>query len=168
VEIELRHFREDDAEALNRAIAESLDHLRPWMAWASEPSLGTAARQAWIRERNREADGGGDESYGIWLADRIGGTIGLHDRIGPGAREIGYWVHAKLIGRGIATAAVLALVEKALARPSLRRLEIRHDAANEPSGRVAAAAGFTLVGEHRRAPRAPAETGVERVWRRLR
>jgi hypothetical protein len=40
----LRRWRAQDAEALGRAVAQSIEHLRPWMAWiAEEPA--TLARQ---------------------------------------------------------------------------------------------------------------------------
>jgi RimJ/RimL family protein N-acetyltransferase len=34
--LELRQWRLEDADAQARTIEESLDHLRPWMAWAVE------------------------------------------------------------------------------------------------------------------------------------
>jgi RimJ/RimL family protein N-acetyltransferase len=163
--IELRLWEETDAEALNEAVAASLDHLRPWMPWASEPPLSLAARRLWVAERRREADGGGDRHYGAFRDGAIVGAGGLHRRIGPGALEIGYWTAAAHVREGIATTIVHRLCALAFAQPSIGHVEIHHDAANAASGAVARRAGFTHVRDQAKPPAAPAESGVERVWR---
>ena len=43
----LRPFRVDDADAVAKAVSESLEHLRPWMPWAA----AEAADPAFQRER---------------------------------------------------------------------------------------------------------------------
>jgi RimJ/RimL family protein N-acetyltransferase len=160
VELVVRRWTEDDAPALSRAIAESLEHLRPWMHWIALEPLSLDGRRAWLRERSE-----GDENYGLWLGDRVVGGCGLHRRLGPDALEIGYWVHPAFTRRGLATAAVRRLCEIAFARPGIDHVEIHHDRANAASGRVAAAAGFARAGERPREPDAPAQEGVEVIWR---
>jgi RimJ/RimL family protein N-acetyltransferase len=161
MDLVVRPWAEDDERALGAAVADSLEHLRPWMPWAADEPRGAAARRAWIRQ----AAAGEAEHFGIFLDGTVVGGCGLHRRIGPGGLEIGYWVRATHTRRGIATAAVRRVSAVALARPSVDRVEIHHDAANVASGRVAAAAGFARAGELRRPPQAPAETGVLLVWR---
>jgi ribosomal-protein-serine acetyltransferase len=164
MEIDLRAWTEDDAPALNEAVTESLEHLRPWMPWVAGEPIGLDARRAWIREGHENAD----RVFGIWVDGEVAGGCGFHDRIGPGALEIGYWVHAGFVRRGIATAVVRRLCEMAFEDPAIERLEIHHDRANVASGRVAAAAGFDYVREQRDEQRAPADSGIEWVWQRLR
>jgi ribosomal-protein-serine acetyltransferase len=164
-ELVVRMWTEDDAPALGRAVRESLDHLRPWMPWAAQEPVGARARRAWIRDRLTEAADGGDRAYGLFLGGRVVGGCGLHRRIGPAALELGYWVHAAFTRRGFATTAGRFALGEAFAQPGIDRVEIHHDVANPASGRVAAALGFTCVGERRRRPEAPAETGCMRVWR---
>ena len=166
--LEIRLWREDDAPALGRAIAESVEHLRPWMAWAAEEPITDAERRARIWAWERSAATGGDETFGVLLGDDVVGGTGLHHRVGRGGLEIGYWVHVAHTGRGIATAVAGELVRRAFARPSVTHVEIHHDIANVASGRGPARRGFARGGEHRRPPVAPAETGTERVWRRER
>jgi ribosomal-protein-serine acetyltransferase len=160
MDLVVRPYDEDDAAALQQAIDESREHLRPWMHWIRDEPMSLDQRRAWIRERSA-----GDEHYGLWLGDRVVGGCGLHRRLGPAALEIGYWVHPEFTRRGVATAAVRRLCEIAFARPGIDRVEIHHDRANVASGRVAAAAGFTRVGEGTREPDAPAHEGVEVIWR---
>lgn len=164
-ELLVRLWQEDDAAALARAVQESLEHLRPWMPWAAEEPVGEDARRTWIRDRAAEAARGGDRAYGLFLGDRVVGGCGLHRRIAPGGLEIGYWVHVDFTRRGFATGAAGFAAQEAFAQPGVDHVEIHHDAANEASGRVAAALGFRYVAEQRRPPQAPGESGVLRVWR---
>lgn len=162
----VRPWREDDAAALNRAVQESLEHLRPWMPWAAAPPPDDAQRRAWIAEQNAAEAAGGDRLRGFLVDGAIVGAGGLHRRIGPGGLEVGYWVHVGWTRRGIATAAARALCAEAFADPAIDHVEIHHDVANVASGRVAEALGFTLVSEAPSERRAPGESGVERIWRR--
>lgn len=67
--------------------------------------------------------------------------------IAPGVVEIGYAVVASCWGRGYATEAVRALVERARAVPTVERI-VGHTPLDRPaSGRVLEKAGFTMVGQ---------------------
>jgi len=80
--------------------------------------------------------------------------------------EVGYWLHPAHTGRGLATAAAAEVVEFAFALDGVRRVQIRHDAANTASGGVPRRLGFTEVGR-RTPPREPAfgsRAGVDVVW----
>ena len=161
----LRPWRDADVPAMSRAIAESREHLRPWMPWLAYEPLSAEARLALIHDWRREAETGGDRVFGMFLGDRVAGGCGLHHRIGPGGLEIGYWVHAALTRRGIATEAVRQLCDLAFADARIERVEIRHDRANVASGAVAARSGFTHVRDRAGQPEAPGCEGVWRIWR---
>jgi len=158
----LRPWTEEDAPALQRAVAESIEHLRPWMAWARDGPLDVDARRALIRA----AAARGERAYGLWSGDRVVGAGGLHARIGPGGLEIGYWVHARETGRGLATELTRRLIEVAFAVPGIGYVEIHHDLANVASGRIPVRLGFVHVEDRPRTdPLAPADGGTDRVWR---
>jgi RimJ/RimL family protein N-acetyltransferase len=162
----VRPWTEDDAPALEAALATTLEHLRPWMAWAAGPPPGVEWRREWIREQNAAEAAGGDRCRGFLTATgEVAGAGGLHHRVGPRGWELGYWVHAGFTRRGVATAAVARLVAEAFADPEADFVAIHHDVANVASGAVARAAGFTVVDEVARAPAAPADTGTDRRWR---
>lgn len=84
-------------------------------------------------------------SYAITTADAVVGSCGLMRRIGPGGLEIGYWLPPAYTGRGLATAAVAALVRQAFTLEDIDRVEIVHDAANTASGGVPRRLGFTEI-----------------------
>jgi RimJ/RimL family protein N-acetyltransferase len=163
--VELRHWRVEDAEAQARAIGESLEHLRPWMPWIAGEPKSREERVAMIRGWEAERRARTGEYFAVWLDGAVVGSCGLHRRIGPAGLEIGYWIHPAHVRRGLATEVARQLCELAFAEPEIEYVEIHHDRANVASGGVPAKLGFELVGDTPRAPEAPGEEGVERVWR---
>lgn len=161
----VRSWRMSDADALSAAIAENLEHLRPFLTWASSEPISRHARRALITRWAKQEAFGGDEPVGLFLGGEVVGGSGLHRRIGAGGLEIGYWVHVRFVRRGIACLAAQMLTDLAFSRPDIDRLEIHHDRANVASMGVPPKLGFTLVGEEPRAIEAPAETGVHLIWR---
>ena len=163
--IVLRRWLETDADAIAQAVTESLEHLRPWMAWASEEPQTIEQRRALIARWEREWAEGGDAVYGIFVEGAVAGGCGLHRRRGPRTLEIGYWIHRDFTRRGIATAVSRMLTAAAFAVPEIEHVEIHHDKANVASAGVPRRLGFTLVEEQPDERVAPAEIGVDCTWR---
>jgi RimJ/RimL family protein N-acetyltransferase len=161
----LRRWLPEDAPDLGRALAESAEHLRPWMAWIAEEPLPVERRRAMIEEWGRAWADGGDVLVGAFLDGRIAGGGGLHHRVGPHGLEIGYWTHPAFLRRGVATRAAAMLTEAALALPSITHVEIHHDKANLASAGVPRKLGFEWMGEVADEPEAPGDVGIECRWR---
>lgn len=163
--IELRRLTVLDAPALSAAATESLDHLRPWMPWATPEGVSVEAQRLRMSGPAWSWAADADYGYGVFLADgRFVGAFGVHRRIGPGALEIGYWIHVDHTRRGIATAAARALTDAGLALPGIRRMEIHCDAANRASAAVPAKLGYRMVGSEDHEPEAPGEEGRRLIW----
>jgi len=119
----LRAWEPADAPALTDAKNVSKEHLLPWMPWALGEPSDLAANLALIRTWRAQFDTDQDYVYGIF--DRgssgvLGGT-GLHQRIGKGAREIGYWVRVEAVNRGCTSGSARAHARSATgcaSRPS--------------------------------------------------
>lgn len=161
----LRRWRPDDAAALLTAVIESHEHLRHWMPWADGYDAERAAE--YLRGCDTQWEEGTAFNYAITIGGQIVGSAGLHDRVGAGGLEIGYWVHKDWTGRGIATDATAALTEAALELPGIDRVEIYHDAANVASGRVPEKLGYAKLGVRRSRDLwvpAPGDTGKDVVW----
>ena len=153
----LRPYGPADADQVFAAIDESRAHLRPWMAWVDghasvDNSRDWCARCAanWLLRT--------ELTVGIFAATsgRYLGCVSLHD---PDwdlrAFRIGYWLRASAVGQGYATEAVRMLVDLAVGPLGARRVELRCDARNGPSRRVAERVGFVLEGQLRNAFLAP-------------
>jgi RimJ/RimL family protein N-acetyltransferase len=163
----LRRWTEDDIPELVAVVNANLEHLRPWMPWAQQPSTPESSGE-FIRGSIEQFEDGTTFAYAICDRDGsvIGGT-GFHARRGPGVLEIGYWVAADRSGQGVATAVSRALVEVGRDVPGCERIEIRCDDANLPSAAVPRKLGFTLVGvvdEEDPAMLTPNDSGKTQIW----
>jgi RimJ/RimL family protein N-acetyltransferase len=116
--------------------------------------LGVAVVPGWMPDRDAlvVAASAPEGPWGAYaLVDRdAGGVVGNAGFFGPpsdrGEVELGYAVAASLRGRGIATAAVEALVTRAWAEPAVVAVIARSLASNGASRRVLDKAGFVEVG----------------------
>lgn len=161
----VRRYSLGDAVDLHEAIVDSVQHLVPWMPWASLEPLGLSDRERLITDGLERWERGEDFNFGVFEDGTFVGGCGLHRRVGPGGLEIGYWTRFGETGRGIATEAAECLVEAAFSMPAVEFVEVHHDVANQASGRIPQHLGFTLIEEREDGADAPAEAGVERVWR---
>jgi ribosomal-protein-serine acetyltransferase len=159
----LRVWRDDDAPALAAAVAESLEHLRPWMVWADH-AMSEAEAAAFVAERRARWADGGDATYGVFAGGAVVGGTGLHSRRGPATLEIGYWLHPAHTRRGYATELSAGLTDAAFAQPGVERVEIRHDANNARSRAVPLRLGFALAAVAADPARAPGDSGIEWTW----
>ncbi len=166
--IVVRRYELSDADALREAVAVSVEHLRPWMAWAADEPAPVTAKEGLITRWFELWDAGDEFVYAVTAADDertiIGGS-GLHPRVGPGGLEIGYWVRVDRVGCGVATAAARLLTTVALSLDGIDRVEIHHDRANLASAAVPRRLGFDFIEEHADEIEAPGEEGIEWVWR---
>ncbi len=166
--VALRRWRASDAELCFQLVSESLEHLRPWMPWATaDYELADAAD--YLERCEADWAAGTAFQYLIIADGTPAGSTGLMARIGPGGLEIGYWVHPASTGRGVATAAAAALTEAGLALPGIDHVEIHHDQLNVISGRVPAKLGYFHVDTRDgRFETAPGDSGTIEVWRMTR
>jgi len=148
----LRCPQAGDGQAINTAVCQTLDELRPWLPWAqSAPSLDDS--ELYCRRMNsvfrlrEELPMFIFEARADGVEGELVGATGLH-RIDWQVRsfEVGYWRRRGQVRRGIVAEAVAALTRMAFDTLAARRLEIRMDESNRASRRVAERAGFTFEG----------------------
>jgi RimJ/RimL family protein N-acetyltransferase len=136
LEVELREVRESDLEvffvdqadeeAARMAAFPSRDRVRFMEHWKTNVLADPGAVVMAIL-----ADG------------EVAGNIVIFD--GPAGREVGYWIGRRFWGRGVATAALSALLREVDERP-LSAHVAKH---NPGSLRVLQKCGFEIVGEGR-------------------
>lgn len=147
----VRPYREGDAQALFEAVAESRNHLRPWLPFADEHQTLDESRN-WIIQQAANWILRDDLALSIWekASGRYLGGIGLHPHDWEiGYFEIGYWVRALAEGYGYITEAVRLLTNYALDSLKANRLEIRCDELNVRSATVPKRLGYLLEGRLR-------------------
>ncbi|MCB0114046.1 MAG: GNAT family N-acetyltransferase [Caldilineaceae bacterium] len=163
----LRCWQPTDAPLLKAAIDASLDHLRPWMPWAMSEPEDVSYKVARLRRWRANFDLDKDYIYGIFNQDEsavLGGT-GLHTRLGKNAFEIGYWIHADYINRGLATEISAALTRVAFSLPQIDRVEIHCDPDNVRSASVPRKLGYRHEATlRRRAVRSDGQPRDTMLW----
>jgi RimJ/RimL family protein N-acetyltransferase len=140
----VRCWSPEDATRLNEALAESRDHLLPWLPWAAEEPRDVDSKVELLRVFRGRFDLGEDFTYAVLDPEetRVVGGSGLHTRAGAGAFEIGYWIRTAETRRGLATEVVAALTRIAFEAMDVDRVEIRVEPGNVPSLGVPAKLGF--------------------------
>lgn len=161
----LSRTRESDAGQLAHAVGASLDHLRPWLSWATEEAADAQAQRRRCREAEAHWADGSEYPYVLrpGPSEQVIGGFDLW-RIGPGAVELGYWVHAAFTGRGYATACARALTQAGLALPGVTRVEIHTDEANAISAAIPRRLGYWMDRVDELPPEAPAHSGRQQIW----
>jgi RimJ/RimL family protein N-acetyltransferase len=162
----LRRVRETDAGAIAAAVASSMDHLRPWMPWATPDAALRKTQIARVAEADQMWEAGTSHIYSLLTANlgTLVGEIGLHRRADDNSAEIGYWIAASQSGRGFGTHAAEAMTAVALALPGVNRVEIHCDEANKASAAIPRKLGYRLDRMENRMPEAPGETGRLMIW----
>lgn len=137
-----------DGAKLNEAVRESEDELKPWMPWAQAMPTIEESEVVIRKSRSKYMDRS-DLMLLLFLKDtgQLIGSSGLH-RINWQARkfEIGYWARTAYSSQGYITEATNAISTFAINELEANRIEIRCDARNYRSARVAERLGFTLEG----------------------
>jgi RimJ/RimL family protein N-acetyltransferase len=141
----LRCFSPDDAPRLKAAIDRSRGHLAPWMPWAQGEPQPVEHKVELLRRFRARFDAGEDFAYAILDREQsqLLGSAGLHPRVGPGALEIGYWIHVDHAGHGLGTEVAAALTRVAFEVERVDRVEIRCDPENHRSAAVARKLRYT-------------------------
>lgn len=144
----VRCYHPSDAQMLADSVAESLEHLKPWMPWVHlEPEILEEKVERLKRFRGL-FDLQRDYVYGIFNKDetrQLGGT-GLHTRLSDSELEIGYWIHKDFVNQGLTTESTAALIKVAFEIIHIHRIEIHCDPANIASAAIPRKLGFTHEG----------------------
>jgi RimJ/RimL family protein N-acetyltransferase len=141
----IRCYEPRDAALLKSAVDASIDHLVRWMPWARNEPQPLEEKVELLRRFRGQFDLDDNYVYGVFERDesrQIGGS-GFHKRGGDGSLEIGYFVRADSIGRGIATEVTAVLTRAGFELCKLERIDIQVEPDNEPSLKIPRKLGFT-------------------------
>jgi len=145
--VALRPWQVEDAPAVATAIHGDPE-IASWLDQVPQPYRLDDAR-AYIAACRRGWEDGTLASFAVLdpAGRRVLGSLGVRLADLPdGVAEAGYWVAREARGHGVATHA-LRLASRWLFRAAeVERLQLRADALNVPSQRVAEKAGFTREG----------------------
>jgi RimJ/RimL family protein N-acetyltransferase len=145
--VALRLWRVDDAPAVAAAI-DGDPEIASWLDQVPQP-YGLDDAYQYIAACRRGWDEGTLANFAVVdaAAGRLLGSLGIRlADLPPGVAEAGYWVAREARGRGVATRALRLAARWILEQGEVERLQLRADALNVPSQRVAEKAGFRREG----------------------
>ena len=162
----VRCYEPSDLQMQVDSITESIEHLKPWMAWAHAEPEPIEEKAKRLRRFRAEFDLGQNFGYGIFNPNetRLLGGIGLMARVGENQLEIGYWIHKDFVNQGLMTEATAALVRVAFEIIHIHRLEIHCDPGNFASAAIPRKLGFMHEGTLRAKTRFLDRWSDSMVW----
>lgn len=145
-EIELRSYRDEDAEAIYTQVRANFEHLRPFLHWV-KPDYSLEDAREFIIQNRTAADEKKSEGLGIFYKKVFAGTVGFV-KFDWNSKffEIGYWIAKDFEGQGIMTKSVKALIDYAFDRLEMHRAEIHCATENTKSRAIPERLGFQLEG----------------------
>jgi len=135
-DLTIRCYEFEDAPKIKEAIDCSIEHLHKYMIWSHSEPETIEQKKARIKRWRTAFMENIDYTYGIFRGEKQLGSTGLHTSLGMNSLEIGYWVRADEIRKGIATKASLALAIVALEYVKISNVEIRHHINNTTSSKI--------------------------------
>lgn len=146
--VALRLVGDSDVTDLTRLVVRNRDFMAPWDAMRGEQHFTEAGQRATVRQLLAAHEAGTCVPFVILADGEPVGRLTLNDVV-RGAYQsahLGYWVDQAVNGRGIASAAVAAVLPIAFGERDLHRLQAATLLHNARSQRVLAHNGFTPIG----------------------
>ncbi len=143
----IRCYDSNDAPLLIDAITNSLENLKQWMPWAKNEPTSLESKKELLTKFKLDFLQNIDYNFGLFNKhqDVLIGSAGLHTRIGPKSREIGYWINSKYLNQGYATECTRALIKVGFEYHGIENIQIRCDPNNVISQRIPEKLGFILI-----------------------
>jgi ribosomal-protein-alanine N-acetyltransferase len=164
----LRPYRRRDASAWSEVRRANQAWLAPWESSPPGPwnELNSAASFRWIyREQRRSARAGAGMPFAICLIEGRSERLVGHLNLGNIVRRAfcsayaGYWVDARVAGRGVMPTSLALAVDHAFGPGGLHRIEVNIRPENKPSRRVVEKLGFREEAFH------PRYMHIDGAWR---
>jgi len=162
----IRCWEPKDAALLQKAAAESKEHLLPFMPWAADEPQTIEQKVVLMRRFRGKFDRNEDFVYGIFDQSEtraIGGS-GLHTRLSGNALEIGYWMHKDFVNKGLVTESTAALTKVAFEVYRVDRMEIHCSVENLASAAVPRKLGYIHEATRRRLGMASGKQTDSMIW----
>jgi [ribosomal protein S5]-alanine N-acetyltransferase len=159
--VRVRPASASDAAPLAAVYRANRTYLAPFEPARDEAFFTAAGQAVRLTALLADQEHGRAYPYVIEVDDRLAGRVTVTNVArGPFCSgSLGYWVAAEHTGRGVATAAVRAVLDECFTHHGLHRLEAATLVGNQASQAVLRRSGFTLIG------RAPGYLHIAGAWR---
>ncbi|MFE0193968.1 GNAT family N-acetyltransferase [Streptomyces sp. NPDC058989] len=121
--------------------------------------------RAYLRTYAEKAAADTGRIHGIWAGGELVGAVILRTMdVAQGTAEAGCWLEPSAVGRGLVTRAARVLIDWAVEKRGIHRVEWWVSAGNEPSIAVARRLGMTRDGVLRESHLHRGERHDEEIW----
>ena len=146
--VTLRVLRPDDVPALAAAYARNREHLAPWEPVRRDEFFTEEWQSHDLARRLAAVEAGEGFPLGLFTDTALVGRFNLAGIVrGPfQSAGLGYWIDGACTGRGLATAAVRAMIAESRDGLGLHRIEASTLVHNVGSQRVLLKTGFQKIG----------------------
>jgi ribosomal-protein-alanine N-acetyltransferase len=146
--VTVRLVRPDDAGALAALVLGSRAALAPWEPLHSEEYFTEPGQRRGLVQALARQARGEQHPYVVLVDGRPAGRVNLNDVVRGAFQNahLGYWIDVEHQGRGVATAAVRAVLAAAFGELGLHRVQAGTLVDNHASRRVLAKLGFAEIG----------------------
>jgi ribosomal-protein-alanine N-acetyltransferase len=144
---DLRPLSPDDAAALAEAYVRNQDHLKRWEPRRPDEFFTADGQRDVIAGRLEQVELGLYDCWVLWHGTQVVGTANLQNIVRGAMQgaDVGYWVDADHVRKGLATAALEHLVQRARDL-GLHRVGASTRLDNRPSQGVLLRCGFEQYG----------------------
>jgi ribosomal-protein-serine acetyltransferase len=145
-ELELHTLEPAHAEAMLALILNNREHLDSWLRWSGRIHTKQDVLDLIDRFAAKTAIGDGFHA-GLWYQSQfVGGIVCHYMNRESNKTEIGYWLGAGYIGKGLVTQACRAVIKHLFEQEKMHSIEIQCVTDNAPSRAVAERLRFTFEG----------------------
>lgn len=144
----IRVAKPGDGASFNKAILESLEHLKDWLGWVTPPPTLVQSEESCRKAYGRFLLN--EDLMALFVHKETGeivGGSGLHNADWDMRQfEVGYWGNIRYSKQGLMTEGVKALVTYAINELKASRVFLTTDERNVASWKLAERVGFTYEG----------------------
>ncbi|MEJ2045716.1 MAG: GNAT family protein [Reinekea sp.] len=141
--VELKPVLAGDAQPLFALIDKNRAYLRDWLPWL-DTVLSLSDCEQFVAQLIKLEKVSMRKTFKICFQQRLAGIIDLREMTRNSA-VVGYWLAENQQGKGIASDALLQLINRLKAEQQINRLVLRVESANLASQKVALRCGFKLT-----------------------
>jgi len=133
----IRCYEPEDAVEFKKAIDSSLKHLHKYMEWSHSDPEPLSEKISLLKKWKSDFINNIDYTYAVFKGEKMIASSGFHKSLeNHNSLEIGYWVRADEINKGVATKVSCALIIAAFEIINAEKVEIHYEIDNIFSAKI--------------------------------
>lgn len=140
--VEMRLLTAQDTQLVLEVVQGSQKHMAPWVKWAEDGELSEKTIRDMLEKNDVGFAEGTAYGMGIFVEDKLAGSVDIRDIGSEQGAEIGYWLSEEFVGQGLVTQSAEVLIEYARSKHNIPKINLNTYVGNGKSANVAARLSF--------------------------